>query len=209
MSTRAALALAGSLLALFGAVACSTRRPPTSRPQAPTGEVGLYRARVVDRSGEQHRFKLWLFAAPPDRLHGEILTPTSTPVVTLDGGGDRLALTFLRDRVAFVGRADEPSLERVFGLRISLDALVALLLDGESPGGDLSVERVPPSGNGLPEVLRLRSGEAALDLELRKRQALRADPTKLGTGEPPEGMTVRPLHDLDESGLGLDSGDGG
>ena len=77
------------------------------------GPVGLYRARLEHPDGSSDRFKLLLHAALPDRLHGEVLAPVGGTVLIFDGGGGRMAVTFVRDRVSFVGPASPANLEKL------------------------------------------------------------------------------------------------
>lgn len=202
MTTRAAVGLVGLLLAVATA-SCAGRRPPATGADAGGTEVGLYRARVVDSAGESHRFRLWLYAAAPDSLHGEILSPTSSPVLILDAGDDRVALTVVRDRVAFVGPADAAFMQGILGLRVSLRGLVGLLTDGSHVDDELRVTRDPPRGGGLPDRLEINAGGSSLGLELKRRQALRGDPAELGRGVPPSGMEIRPLEEFGSSGYAM------
>ena len=134
-----------------------------------------------------------MFAALPDRLHVEVVSSIGTTQVILDAGGGRVAVTVPRDRVTYVGPADDRALEALVGVRASPDQLVRALLLGEAEGHDL--EREGPTGV-LPERLRLSTANGALELWRRAVEPVRADASRLGTGDAPEGMQERPLEEL-------------
>ncbi|NIS29847.1 MAG: hypothetical protein GWN07_06540 [Actinobacteria bacterium] len=157
--------------------------------------MGLYKVRLEESGERTRRFKILLFAESPDRLHGEILSPVGSTVMIFDSGAGRLAVTFVRDREAYVGTADPAAMEAVFGLRMTLGQLVGGLLTGEGGTDELRMVR-EASVDGLPDRLELSSGPRTLTLDLRRRLALRERPGGVGTGRPPEGMTERPLDEL-------------
>jgi hypothetical protein len=137
-----------------------------------------------------------LFAALPDRVHGEVLSPLGRPQLILDGGDGMLAVTFVRDREAFVGSARGDVLSRILGVSLELDGLVRALLTGEADGATYRIERTGDGVPALPETLAIRTADSTLALELKRFRRLRADPARLGTGRPPEGLRVRPIEDL-------------
>jgi hypothetical protein len=141
-----------------------------------------------------------LFAELPDRFHAEVLPPVGGPRLILDGGGGRLAVTFVRDGESFVGGPSRDVLERILGVRVEPDQLVRALLTGEGDGEDLRVERSGPWLPGLPDRLALTAGQATLVLELKRLRPLDGDASQLGTGRPPDGTDVRPIEELEHGG---------
>lgn len=166
--------------------------------------VGVYKGRIENLEGKARRFRLLLFAALPDRVHGEVLSPLGAPQLIVDGGAGRLAVTFVRDGESFVGPARGDVMGRILGVPLELDELVRALLRGEAAGGEVHLERSGGGTGDLPETLRIWAEGGTLILELKRLRPLRADPTLLGTGRPPEGTRVRPLEDLDEEGERLE-----
>jgi hypothetical protein len=154
----------------------------------------------VSPQGEARRFRLLLFAALPDRVHGEILSPLGNPQLIVDGGGGQLAITFVRDGESYVGPARGDVLERVLGVRLDLPELAAALLAGEASSEDRWVERTGDTVPGLPETFAVGMEGASLTLELKQLRPVTADPTALGTGRPPGGTRVRPLEELETEG---------
>lgn len=158
--------------------------------------MGLYRARLVDEEGRKRKFRLLLFAALPDRVHGEVISPVGTTVLILDGGGGRVAVTLVRDRVAYVGPAGARAVERIVGVPLDLEQLVGGLLRGEIPDGAHRLVRDPPTGAGLPQALEIEAEGRSLMLQLKTLKPLRAPASELGTGNPPPGMRQLPLDEL-------------
>jgi len=135
-----------------------------------------------------------LYAASPDRLHGEVLSPLGSPVMSFDGGEGQLAVTLVRDRLTFVGEATPKSLEPLLGVAISLPDLVGALLEGVTPeAAGWTLER--PDGSGLPESFTVTSESGTMSLQLKRWHQLKTG-GNLGTGEPPPGMELRPLEEL-------------
>jgi hypothetical protein len=184
------------LLVLLSALCACAGRSPGFGDAAEAGPVGLYRARLEHPDGSSDRFKLLLYAALPDRLHGEVLAPVGGTVLIFDGGEGRMAVTFVRDRVSYVGPASPGNMEKLIAIPLELEALVRALLEGEEVGGGLAVVR-EPDGEGLPRRLELFSGDRGLRLELKRYRPLRAPAEALGTGRPPDGMEVHPLEQLE------------
>jgi len=183
-----------TLVALALGLSCAGRRRPP--PNAPPGAtMGVYRAATESADGERRTFRLLLFAEPPDRLHGEILSPVGTTEVIVDGGGGRLAVTLPADRVVYAGRADRRTMAKLIGVGLSLPELVAALWEGELEG-DWTLEREPVGRPGLPDRLELQGEGHVFQLWLKRIQPLRTRTPELGTGVPPEGMESRPLEQL-------------
>jgi hypothetical protein len=157
---------------------------------------GLYRARLTDAEGQVEKFRLLLFAASPDRLHGEVLSPTGNTVLIFDGGQGRIAVTFVRDRVAYVGPAGAEALDKLVGVPLTLDEMVRGLLEGARGGEPYSIVREPDEA-GLPQSIEIRAEGRSLGLQLKRLRPLQAPPEGLGTGNPPEGMELLPLDRLE------------
>ncbi len=165
-----------------------------TQPDVAGPMMGVFRVAVEEAGEKTRRFKLLLFAGAPDRLHGEIVSPVGTTVAIFDGGAGRLAVTFPRDRTAFVGVAREDALERIFGVPISLEGLVTGLLGGDEQPAESRIDRIGPIDE-LPERFTLSSEVRRLVMERRKLQPIRGD-RPIGNGEPPPGMQARPLEEL-------------
>jgi hypothetical protein len=176
----------------------------------PTGgaEVGVYKARLEPAEGKPRRFRLLLFAMLPDRIHGEVVSPLGSTVLIFDGGGGQLSVTFVRDRIAFVGPADGAALEAVLGLDLPLEELVRGLLLGELTDPRHRIVRTSSRDPGLPDALEISGERQLLQLRLKKRQPLRSSEAELGRGEPPPGMERRPLSELRLHDLPIDDGEG-
>jgi len=195
-------------LTLFLA-ACSRRQPQIEPSAPPALEIGLYRATLNSEGEKQRRFRLLLFAELPDRLHGEALTPTSSTVLIVDAGDRRMAISLVRDQVAYVGPAEADSLSRILGVRVELDELVATLLGAGDPPAGHRIERQPEGQTGLPQRFTVTGPEGSLELELKKRRPFRGDPNTLGKGEPPEGFELRPLAEFGAVDLPVEATEGG
>jgi hypothetical protein len=163
-------------------------------PAGPT--VGVYRARLDDGEGRPQKFKLLLFAAPPDRLHGEVLSPTGNTVLIFDGGDGRMAVTFVRDRVAYVGPAGSEALDKLVGVPLTLEELVRGLLEGARGGEPYTLVRLAQEP-GLPQSLEIVAEGRSLALQLKRLRPLSAPAEGLGTGRPPDGMEQLPLERLE------------
>ena len=177
--------------------------PPTTRAEPQT--FGLYRARIVADGGEERRFRLLLYAVLPDRVHAEVLSPLGAPLLLVDGGEGRLAVTFVREGDAFVGPSSPDALGHVLGLPLGLGELVPVILTGKGTASGWRCERQPEGTPGLPQRLVLEAeGGARLLLELKGLRPLAADPETLGTGQAPAGVRLRPLDELAEASDRLD-----
>jgi hypothetical protein len=155
--------------------------------------VGLYRARLAEADGRSEKFRLLLFAAPPDRIHGEVLTPVGGTVLIFDGGGGRIAITLVRDRVAFAGPAGPDVIEKLIGVPVRLEDLVDGLLTGAPPSASFELLREAEVGEALPERFEISSGGRSLELQRRRLRVLDRPEGGLGTGEPPPGLELLPL----------------
>jgi hypothetical protein len=200
------LARAVILATLTAAAAgCGGRQAPATTP-ATGPAAGVFKVRLEQEGEKPRKFKMSLFAELPDRIHGEIGSPVGTTVVVFDGGNGRLAVTFVRDRVAYVGPADAESVRRTVGIPVTLRGLVSSLMTGRPDSAELTVVREGPSP-GLPDRLEISGDGRRLTLELTKRRTLRVAPDSIGTGEPRAGLEVRPLDELrlrEDPGPGLE-----
>ncbi|HKQ59695.1 MAG TPA: hypothetical protein VJS92_00340 [Candidatus Polarisedimenticolaceae bacterium] len=170
------------------------RRGPDLLPEAPAAATtGRYSARYEPHEGPVRRFRLLLFAAPPDRLHAEVLSPVGTTALVVDGGGGQLAVTVPGERTAYVGPERPEALERLLGLPLTLQGAVTALLEGP-PSSSTAVQREGGPRGTLPERLELRGSAGRLALRLQQRRAIPADrAAELGTGRPPAGVERLPL----------------
>jgi len=155
--------------------------------------VGYYKATLERESGRDRKFRLLLFVDVPDRIHAEILSPLGNPQLIVDGGGGKMAVSFLRDDLSFVGAATPEVFDHLLGLELDLEQWVSAVRGGlEHPS--ISIDR---EGSGsLPDRLEMQRAGQRLTLELRRRQPAPADGSSLGVGAPPDGMRTRPLTDL-------------
>lgn len=190
------IAIAAGLVAAVALLSCAGGRKGLSADPS-TAAVGLYRATVVDSEGRSRKFRLLLFAAHPDRLHGEVLSAVGTTEMIVDAGDGRMSIAFTRDRLAYVGDAAPAAMEKIMGVGIPLRAAVRSLLTGDSGNGEFEVSRMPVTGDGLPRTLELAAAGGRLTLKLKRLRPLPAGSSDLGTGTPPHGMTVLPLEELE------------
>jgi hypothetical protein len=179
---------------VLAAAGCAPRRPVVLDPDAPA--IGVYRARLEQAGERPRRFRLLLWAARPDRLHAEILSPLGTTELILDAGAGRLAVTVVDEAVAYEGPVTADALERTVGIRVESAALVAALLDGEPPGGDVTVERRGGAPGRLPARARFVTATDRLILDLERRVSPSSAASELGTGEPPPRVERQPLERL-------------
>jgi hypothetical protein len=178
-------------------ISCAgARRGPTT-DLAPAETVGVYRAAVIDAEGHERKFRLLLFAAHPDRLHGEALSAVGTTEMIVDAGGGMMSVAFTRERVAYVGEASPEAMEKIIGVGLPLGGVVRSLLMGAAGEAGFEVTRTPATGDGLPHSLEIAAAGGRLTLKLKRLRPLTSPPDELGTGSPPDGMTVLPLEDLE------------
>ena len=177
---------------------CAGRKNPDLAQATAGPQIGVYRGRIVEDDGKSRRFRLLLFVAPPDRVHAEVLSPLGPTVMIVDGGAGDLAVTLPRDGVSYVGEARPEILERILGVRLTLDELVRGFLEGMADADcvDCRVTRSAEELEGLPRSLEFRSVDTSLSFELKKVRPLRKPTEELGSGKPPEGTEIRPLDDL-------------
>ena len=194
---RVALRLAFPVLLCLLHAGCAGRDSQiVSLPQADSWSA-IYQGRFTSPEGETTRFRAWIWAAPPDRLHVEVFGPMGGTRLALDGGGDLLAISLVQDKVTFAGNAAGFELSPVLGVSMTLEETVSGLTGGGRPAG-LTVWRRDDDGNGrLPLRLQVGSGDALLELTRLEIRTLPTDRTSgLGRGTPPDGLEVRPLSDL-------------
>lgn len=178
-------------LAAAAACGCASRGVgPSLRPDAPEA-AGLYKALATD-GAERARFRVWVHARPPDRLHLEVIAPVGGTVFVLDAGGGAVAASWTEDRVAIAGASDLPSMERLLGIPLDAAGWVRTVLEGES-GGAIEVEREGAPG-GLPRRLVLRRAGVEVRLDREDVRGMRGE---VGNGRPPQGFEVRPLEAMD------------
>jgi hypothetical protein len=183
------------VLLLATAAGCTARRPPTIAARVEPS-VGLYRGLIEPAGGEPRRFRVLLYAALPDRIHGEIVSPVGTTEMIIDGGAGRLAVTINDEGVSYVGDAEPSALERILGVRLTLRELVSGLLTGQLDDDAWRVDRSSSADGELPASIEFRSSNAKLTLVLKRLRPLGTDPRDLGRGAPPEGTERRPLDAL-------------
>jgi hypothetical protein len=178
------------------ALACPGKRGARSGPGVSDDHFGVYRARLVAPPDDSRKFKALLYAAPPDRLHAEILPPVGGPELILDGGDGRLAVTIASRDAAWVGAASAETLEAVLGFPVTLEGLVGALLEGRPLPSPVELVRSPRDAPGLPRKLELRVDGRELRLELHRTRRRGNGGYPIGTGTPPPGVEVRPLEEL-------------
>ncbi len=192
------MTLLGACLILWG---CGGTRTDVNLVGAE--QMGVYRGRI-ERDGERSRkFRLLLFSELPDRLHAEIVSPVGSTEMILDGGGGRLAVTLVREKVTFVGDADAGAMDRVLGVRLGVAELVRGILTDEPPeASDVSLRRVESDSPPLPQQVEIESGTSRLSLVLKRVRAVKFRASGIGTGSPPEGIEdLRPLDELELEGV--------
>ncbi len=192
-------AMAGLLL--LAGCGCGRKTAPDFA-QGPLAAV--YRARFESAPGERARkFRLLVYAAEPDRLHGEILSAVGTTELILDAGGGLVSVFFVRDRVAFVGPANAEVLDALLGVPVRVEDLVQVLLGNrpEDSQGTSSAWTLIPRGQLYPDTIRLEDAGRSFELRLKRIRPIRVDPATLGTGRPPQGAEQRPLEDLDPEAI--------
>ena len=104
---------------------------------------------------------------------------------------------WVRRGLAYVGAARPDAVEAILGVALGLDQLVDVLLSGDPVPAGYAAERSPDPVGRLPARLVLRSPDTTVTLELKRLQQLGVAPERLGRGEPPAGMQVRPIEELD------------
>ena len=180
--------------ALVLSIGCATRHGTKATPSTSGETIGVYKGQVWGESKRHPRFKLLLYARPPDHIHAELYPPVGGSAWVLDSGDARLSLTIVDERVAYVGAADAETLGRLFGIAIAPSALVSALLDGTSPGEGFTVQRESPQSTGLPKTFEIRQGARGFRLELNDTRPVVT--RGLATGTPPAGVRQAPLDEL-------------
>gem|GEM_PF-3045302 len=189
-------AILAILCAALGGCARRLHADRTYELSGPT-DSAVYKGRYVAADGESGRFKAWVWAALPDRLHVEVYGPMGGTRMVMDGGGGKLLVVDLRKKAAHAGNAAERELTPVLGVGLTLGELVRGLTGREAPAGLDHWLRDPPSGSGLP--LRLEAGldGSRLELFMLHRHALPAGAEeRLGTGRPPDGWEGFALEEI-------------
>jgi len=125
-----------------------------------------------------------------------------SPELILDAGDGRLAVTFMRQELAFVGEARPEAVERALGLPMSLEDLIGCLLGASPVTQSVRVFRWPETPGQLPERFEVTSSTGlTLRLERKGIQPILIWPKDLATGTPPASVESRPLEDLGGGGL--------
>jgi hypothetical protein len=159
--------------------------------------TGVYRVHLQGDGAESRKFRLLLFAAEPDRLHAEALSAVGSTELIVDGGGGRISISIVRERLSYVGDADAAAMEKVIGIALTLEQLVRILLTGEESLESFEMERQPRRGGGLPSWLKISSEGRSAEFKLKRLRPMRARAELLGTGAAPERMKVLPLEELE------------
>jgi hypothetical protein len=159
--------------------------------------TAVYRVLLGGGDSEPQKFRLLLFASNPDRLHAEALSAVGSTELIVDGGGGRISIAVMRERVAYVGEAGPETMKQLLGVALSLEELVRILLTGEYDGEGFEMERIPERGGGLPQFLEIRAEGRSARFKLKRLRPMPAKPELLGTGTPPGRMKTLPLDELD------------
>jgi len=186
-----AIALA-TIAAAAAAAACGGPHRASRIPEGSGPLVATYRAELVREGEPARRAKLLVWAQAPDRLHAELLPPVGGSPVTLDAGGGRAVLVDVEAGAAYVGDAGPEALAPLTGVSIGVADAVAALLNGTAPEG-ARVDREGEAPGVLPLRFALTLGGSRIGLTRLRWERTTRDPSTLGTGEPPAGLTVRPL----------------
>ena len=198
---RLALRLAVPALLCLLLVACAGRGAGTGAIPEGHSWSALYQGRFTIADGETTRFRAWVWAVPPDRLHVEVFGPMGGTRLAVDGGYGQLAVSLVQDKIAFAGEAAGLELSPVLGVSMTLEETVSALTGGTRPPGLTVWRRDATASDRLPIRLQVGSGDALLELTRLKVRTLSPERTAdIGTGRPPDGLEVRPLADLLESG---------
>ena len=193
---------AGALLCClcfgFGCARVPSGRDSTV--QVPSeGGVALYRARIEGaESSKRFRLRLWL--APPDRLHAEVLSPVGQTVLILDGGGGKLSVLDVSEKIAYTGGLQDSrdALQSWLGTDWTTEEMVTAILGTGSSVDRWSVEREGRDGR-FPRFLRIAGRGVTLSLELKRWRTAPSE-VDLGEAEIPQGYEVRPLADWNGNG---------
>lgn len=189
-----------ALLCLLLAGCAGRGASPETVPEGSTWSA-LYQGRFTSAAGDTSRFRAWIWAAPPDRLHVEVFGPMGGTRLAVDGGAGRLAVTLVQDKIAFAGEVAGLELSPVLGVPMTLEETVGALTGGGRPPGLEVWRRDATATDRLPLRLQVGSGDALLELTRLKVRTLTPERTAgLGTGSAPDGLEIRPLADLLEGG---------
>lgn len=188
---RRSVALSTALVLLL-ASGCAARRPAQA---APSTTFGIYRGRYTAPDGTDIRFRAWIFAALPDRIHAEVVGPAGGAHWIVDGGSGRLAVTSIADAACYTGGATPDAVAAALGVKVSLRDLVAAFLGASGAGAGPGLVR-EPDRPGLPARFTLTSEGRVLALEKQSERTRDGGAAALGSGAVPPGVEVRPLEDL-------------
>jgi len=136
-----------ALAALFAFAPCAACaiHPPASQP--PTGQAAIDRLRAtgacglgvqasakIDHFGKQGRIRgdVLFFARAPASIRMDIVSPFGATLATLSSDGSRFALSDLREKRFYRGRASACNIARLTTLPVPGDVLVDLLR-GQAP----------------------------------------------------------------------------
>jgi hypothetical protein len=189
--TRARAAAVAGLAALLSGC-------PHGTGGMPSGDgplVGVYKAIVSGEGAPRRSATIHLWAALPDRLHAEVVTPVGSVTLTLDAGGGRVCLVDVSEGTAYAGEDDAGALAAIAGVPLTAGDAVRALLAGVAPAG-YTVTRDGGSDPGLPEHLRIEGGARSAQLTRVRLVRLGTSEAALGTGDPPGRLAVRPLADF-------------
>lgn len=134
------------LLAALATGGCArpVAAPPSSPPNADAALARMHASfacgNAVQANGKLDHYgiegrvrgELMLFAARPDRLRMDIVSPFGVTVATLTTDGDRFSLADLRDKRFYVGPASACNIARLTSVPVPGHVLVELLR-GEAP----------------------------------------------------------------------------
>jgi hypothetical protein len=182
-------------LTIVAAASCVGSGGPRGVPTGDGPLVGVYRASIDDGSGTVRHAKLWLWAERPDRLHAELVAAVGGVRFVLDAGGGKACVVDVSDATAYFGAAGPAAVEALVGVRVSIGDAVEALLTGSPPAG-VRVDRRGGAVGELPESFVIAEGSRVLELKRIRFERGSAAGDGLGTGRPPAGMSVRPIHEL-------------
>jgi hypothetical protein len=185
---------AAAASALLAAIACARSHGTAGIPPGSGPLVGIYRATIGAVGAPVRHARVLLWAKQPDRLHAELLGPVGGVRLVLDAGAGSACVVDPGAQAAYAGDAGA-SLERIVGVRLSIADLVEALLTGTAPAA-ARVQRSETAAGSLPDRFTITDAGGALDLTLLRFERSTMPEGRLGTGVPPQTMTVHPLDEL-------------
>jgi hypothetical protein len=162
---------AAAASALLAAIACARSHGTAGIPPGSGPLVGIYRATI-----------------------GAVGAPVRGVRLVLDAGAGSACVVDPGAQAAYAGDAGA-SLERIVGVRLSIADLVEALLTGTAPAA-ARVQRSETAAGSLPDRFTITDAGGALDLTLLRFERSTMPEGRLGTGVPPQTMTVHPLDEL-------------